>query len=64
MQAKQHLLCDKNLAVEQSIHTAYIAAIRSAQRFIYIENQYFIGSSYAWPSYRQTGIKKYYEAVI
>ncbi|XP_062217991.1 phospholipase D delta-like isoform X3 [Phragmites australis] len=52
---QNHLLCDKNLAVEQSIHAAYITAIRSAERFIYIENQYFIGSSYAWPSYRHPG---------
>ncbi|KAG8076563.1 hypothetical protein GUJ93_ZPchr0006g41178 [Zizania palustris] len=53
MMEKRHLLCDKNLVVEQSIHTAYVRAIRSARRFIYIENQYFIGSSYAWPSYKQ-----------
>lgn len=35
--------------VDASIHTAYIHAIRSAQRFIYIENQYFLGSSHVWP---------------
>ncbi|KAF0934998.1 hypothetical protein E2562_029524 [Oryza meyeriana var. granulata] len=52
---EKHLLCDRNLAVEQSIHTAYVRAIRSAKRFIYIENQYFIGSSYAWPSYKHQG---------
>lgn len=34
---------------------AYIQAIRSAQNFIYIENQYFLGSSYAWPSYKNAG---------
>ncbi|CAN6236921.1 unnamed protein product [Urochloa humidicola] len=49
---RHHLTMDKNLSVEQSIHAAYVAAIRSAERFIYIENQYFIGSSYAWPTYR------------
>lgn len=27
---------------------AYVHAIRRAQRFIYIENQYFLGSSHAW----------------
>nr|GME10514.1 phospholipase D delta-like [Ipomoea batatas] len=48
---KQNLICGKNLAVDKSIETAYIQAIRSAQNFIYIENQYFLGSSYAWPSY-------------
>lgn len=27
---------------------AYVHAIRRARRFIYIENQYFLGSSHAW----------------
>ncbi|CAM6073816.1 unnamed protein product [Sphagnum tenellum] len=34
---------------------AYIKAIRSAQHFIYIENQYFLGSSYNWPDYDKAG---------
>jgi len=34
--------------VEKSIQEAYINAIRRAQRFIYIENQYFMGSSKYW----------------
>ncbi|XP_028123958.1 phospholipase D beta 2-like [Camellia sinensis] len=38
-----------------SIHTAYVKAIRSAQHFIYIENQYFIGSSYNWSSHKDIG---------
>ena len=37
-----------------SIHTAYVNAIRAAQHFIYIENQYFLGSSYCW---KPEGIK-------
>ncbi|EXB93484.1 Phospholipase D delta [Morus notabilis] len=45
----------KNLIVDKSIHTAYVKAIRSAQHFIYIENQYFVGSSYFWPSYKNAG---------
>ncbi|KAK8472587.1 hypothetical protein PHAVU_002G248700 [Phaseolus vulgaris] len=48
----QNLLCGKNLKVDQSVHTAYIKAIRSAEHFVYIENQYFLGSSYHWPSYK------------
>jgi phospholipase D1/2 len=52
---RRHLVGDKNLAVEQSIHAAYVAAIRSEERFVYVENQYFIGGSYAWPSYRNSG---------
>ena len=42
-----------------SIHTAYIKAIRSAQHFIYIENQYFIGSSFLWPTYKAAGMSNY-----
>uniref|UniRef100_A0A7N2RDQ2 phospholipase D n=1 Tax=Quercus lobata TaxID=97700 RepID=A0A7N2RDQ2_QUELO len=46
---------DQNLIIEKSIQSAYIQAIRSAQHFIYIENQFFIGSSYAWPSHKDAG---------
>ncbi|KAL3729552.1 hypothetical protein ACJRO7_026647 [Eucalyptus globulus] len=53
--AKQNLICGKNLKVDKSIHTAYVKAIRSSQHFIYIENQYFLGSSYHWPSYKNAG---------
>ncbi|XP_073296517.1 phospholipase D delta-like [Primulina huaijiensis] len=52
---KQNLVCSKNLVIDKSIQTAYIQSIRSAQHFIYIENQYFLGSSYAWPSYKNAG---------
>lgn len=51
----QNLDCAKNLVIERSIQAAYIQAIRSAQHYIYIENQYFVGSSYAWPSYKNAG---------
>ncbi|KAE8685423.1 Phospholipase D delta [Hibiscus syriacus] len=51
----QNLTCAKNLVIDKSIQTAYIQAIRSAQHYIYIENQYFLGSSYAWPSYKNAG---------
>eukprot|EP01013_Petalomonas_cantuscygni_P030816 TRINITY_DN56886_c0_g1_i1.p1 TRINITY_DN56886_c0_g1~~TRINITY_DN56886_c0_g1_i1.p1 ORF type:complete len:969 (-),score=190.09 TRINITY_DN56886_c0_g1_i1:276-3182(-) len=33
---------------DDSIHRAYVHLIRRAQRFIYIENQYFLGSSHLW----------------
>ncbi|KAI9103642.1 hypothetical protein K1719_023265 [Acacia pycnantha] len=56
MEAKaQNLICGKNLKVDKSIHAAYVYAIRSAQRFIYIENQYFLGSSFHWPTYKTAG---------
>lgn len=51
----ENLVCAKNLVIDRSIQTAYIQAIRCAQHFIYIENQYFLGSSYAWPSYKEAG---------
>ncbi|KAF6135652.1 hypothetical protein GIB67_028223 [Kingdonia uniflora] len=51
----ENLVCEKDLVIDKSIQTAYIQAIRSAQHFIYIENQYFLGSSYAWPSYKDAG---------
>ncbi|XP_008806154.1 phospholipase D delta [Phoenix dactylifera] len=49
---EKNLVCQKNLVIDKSIHTAYVRAIRSAQHFIYIENQYFLGSSYSWSSYK------------
>ncbi|KAA8515979.1 hypothetical protein F0562_019158 [Nyssa sinensis] len=51
----KNLVCGKNLLIDMSIHTAYVKAIRGAQHFIYIENQYFIGSSYNWNSYKDLG---------
>ncbi|TYH87534.1 hypothetical protein ES332_D01G123600v1 [Gossypium tomentosum] len=51
----RNLVCAKNLVIDKSIQTAYVQAIRAAQHFIYIENQYFIGSSYGWPSYKDSG---------
>lgn len=42
------LLYGKDNVIEKSIQDAYILAIRRARRFIYIENQYFLGSSFDW----------------
>ncbi|XP_071700524.1 phospholipase D delta-like [Rutidosis leptorrhynchoides] len=51
----QNLVFAKTLVIDKSIQKAYIQAIRSAENFIYIENQYFLGSSYAWPSFKDAG---------
>ncbi|KAJ0717438.1 putative phospholipase D [Helianthus annuus] len=51
----KNLVCGKNVLIDMSIHTAYVKAIRSAQHFIYIENQYFIGSSFNWNSHKSLG---------
>ncbi|KAJ0687632.1 putative phospholipase D [Helianthus annuus] len=42
------LVTGKNNVIDRSIQDAYINAIRRAKNFIYIENQYFVGSSYDW----------------
>ncbi|XP_060218729.1 phospholipase D gamma 1-like isoform X2 [Lycium barbarum] len=51
----KNLMCGKNVLIDMSIHTAYVKAIRAAQHFIYIENQYFIGSSYNWSQHKDVG---------
>lgn len=43
------------MLIDMSIHTAYVKAIRAAQHYIYIENQYFIGSSYNWSQNKDIG---------
>nr|DAD31926.1 TPA_asm: hypothetical protein HUJ06_010777 [Nelumbo nucifera] len=52
---EKNLVYGKNVVIDMSIHSAYVTAIRAAQNFIYIENQYFIGSSYNWTSRNQSG---------
>ncbi|KAI4380658.1 hypothetical protein MLD38_006825 [Melastoma candidum] len=44
------LIRGKEYMIERSIHDGYINAIRRAKSFIYIENQYFQGSSFSWTS--------------
>eukprot|EP00892_Ulva_mutabilis_P001866 jgi/Ulvmu1/11680/UM008_0090.1 len=38
----------KGRPIDHSILTAYVHYIRRARNFLYIENQYFIGSSFLW----------------
>uniref|UniRef100_A0A0D9VNR8 Phospholipase D n=1 Tax=Leersia perrieri TaxID=77586 RepID=A0A0D9VNR8_9ORYZ len=51
----KNLVCGKNVLIDMSIQTAYVNAIRGAQHFIYIENQYFLGSSFNWDSHKDVG---------
>ncbi|KAI4316324.1 hypothetical protein L6164_024314 [Bauhinia variegata] len=46
--AEKGLVSGKDNIIDRSIQDAYINAIRRAKNFIYIENQYFLGSSYGW----------------
>jgi phospholipase D1/2 len=48
------LVSGKNQIIDRSIQDAYIHAIRRAKHFVYIENQYFLGSSHGW---KADGIK-------
>eukprot|EP01125_Pyxidicula_operculata_P002185 TRINITY_DN12102_c0_g1_i1.p1 TRINITY_DN12102_c0_g1~~TRINITY_DN12102_c0_g1_i1.p1 ORF type:complete len:748 (-),score=181.20 TRINITY_DN12102_c0_g1_i1:105-2348(-) len=41
--------------IEKDIQLGYVNAIRCAERFIYIENQYFLGSSQYWLKEKDTG---------
>ncbi|KAG9141078.1 hypothetical protein Leryth_001587 [Lithospermum erythrorhizon] len=46
--AQAGLVSGKDNIIDRSIQDAYINAIRRARNFIYIENQYFLGSSFGW----------------
>ncbi|KAJ8423037.1 hypothetical protein Cgig2_002583 [Carnegiea gigantea] len=49
------LVSNKDSIIDRSIQDAYINAIRRAKNFIYIENQYFLGSSYGWRTDQDVG---------
>lgn len=49
--ARAGLVTWKDNVIDRSIQDAYINAIRRAKSFIYIENQYFLGSSFCWDSH-------------
>ncbi|KAJ6355075.1 hypothetical protein OIU77_005629 [Salix suchowensis] len=48
--ARVGLVSGRDSVIDRSIHDAYINAIRRAKTFVYIENQYFLGSSFSWKS--------------
>lgn len=60
----QSLVWGKSVAIDISIQMAYIKAIRCAQHFVYIENQYFLGSSYNWPDYKTAGTFSLWNALL
>jgi len=47
------LTVKKSRKIEDSIARGYVKAIRAAEHYIYIENQYFLGSAYAWSTDNQ-----------
>ncbi|KAJ7297149.1 hypothetical protein O6H91_Y077100 [Diphasiastrum complanatum] len=53
--AAMGLVSGKDNIIDRSIQDAYINAIRRAKDFIYIENQYFLGSSFAWDGKQDAG---------
>ncbi|KAF9590320.1 hypothetical protein IFM89_033738, partial [Coptis chinensis] len=48
--ARAGLVSGKDNIIDRSIQDSYVHAIRRAKNFIYIENQYFLGSSFGWKS--------------
>lgn len=54
-EAAAGLTSGKGNVVERSVQDGTIQAIRRAQRFIYIENQYFLGSCHLWASKQSAG---------
>ncbi|KAK9027134.1 hypothetical protein V6N11_066978 [Hibiscus sabdariffa] len=48
--AELGLISRKDVTIDQSIQDDYINAIQRAKSFIYIENEYFLGSSFGWIS--------------
>ncbi|XP_071686018.1 phospholipase D alpha 4 [Rutidosis leptorrhynchoides] len=47
----------QNNFIERSIYEAYVEAIRRAEKFIYIENQYFIGGYHLWEKDQHSGCR-------
>lgn len=57
------LFVRRNANIDQSIHHAYVHNIRSAKHFIFIENQYFLGSSHLWSSGQRGGFASHLIAI-
>ncbi|CAM6118209.1 unnamed protein product [Calypogeia fissa] len=53
--ARAGLVSGKDNVIDRSVQDGYINAIRRAKDFIYIENQYFLGSAFGWDDKRDCG---------
>ncbi|CAD6219250.1 unnamed protein product [Miscanthus lutarioriparius] len=53
--AAMGLTSGKDVTVDRSIQIGYVEAVRRARRFIYIENQYFLGGCASWAEDRDAG---------
>ena len=53
LSCSHYLDLKKGRLVDSSIHTTNIHQIRRAKHFIYIESQYFMGSSFMWEENRK-----------
>lgn len=60
---REGLIVRARAKTDQSIHTSYIHNIRRAKHFIYIENQYFLGSSHMWHSGQRGGFAPHLVAI-
>ncbi|KAF2357654.1 C2 domain [Trinorchestia longiramus] len=53
----ENLITKQGRKIDNSLQRAYIHQIQASQKFIYIENQYFMGSSHLWEDCRDTPVK-------
>lgn len=53
----EDLITKQGRKIDNSLQRAYIHQIQRSQNFIYIENQYFMGSSHLWEDCRDTPVK-------
>jgi hypothetical protein len=49
-------------SIDASIHRAYINLIRRSKRYLYLENQYFLGSAHLWDRCAHAVMQRYQHA--
>jgi phospholipase D1/2 len=53
--AAMGLTSGKDVTVDRSVQAGYVEAVRRARRFVYVENQYFLGGCASWAEDRDAG---------
>ncbi|KAK9797766.1 hypothetical protein WJX73_008737 [Symbiochloris irregularis] len=46
---------EKGVVVDAGLHSLYVHMIRSSKHYLYIENQFYVGSSFAWDEHQEIG---------
>ncbi|KAA0203107.1 hypothetical protein HAZT_HAZT005882 [Hyalella azteca] len=53
----ENIITKQGRKIDNSLHRAYIHQIQASEKFVYLENQYFIGSSHMWKDCRDTPVR-------